>query len=138
MHRVLTIGTFDILHWGHIAFLRQCAQLGDRLTVGINSDEFAGRFKRAPVMTQDERIHAVRQLGYAAPLNTSAGHELIEQVKPDVLAIGSDWARRDYLKQIDCDQDFLDSTKIILAYVPYVQGPPISTSEIIRRIRNSE
>ena len=136
--RVLTMGTFDLLHFGHIAFLRQCAKLGDKLIVGINSDEFTARFKRVPVMTQSERIHAVRQLGYAAVLNASAGRELIGKIKPSVLAVGSDWARKDYMSQVDCDQDYLDDMKIIMAYVPYVQEHPISTSEIIRRVRNSE
>lgn len=132
--RVLTIGTFDILHFGHIAFLRQCEQLGSGLVVGVNSDEFVQLFKPAPIMTQAERLHSIRQFGYSAQLNTSAGRELIASVRPSVLAIGSDWARKDYLAQIDVTQDWLDEQKIILAYVPYVQAMSISTTEIRRRV----
>lgn len=132
---VLTIGTFDVLHFGHVDFLRQCERLGTSLAVGVNSDEFTATFKDAPIMTQDERLHAVGQLGYPVHLNTSRGRELIDAVKPDVLAVGSDWARRDYLAQIDVTQTWLDLRKIITAYVPYVQMHSISTSEIKARMR---
>lgn len=131
---VLTIGTFDVLHFGHVAFLRQCVRLGTDLVVGVNTDRFAGSFKPAPVMDQRERVHALRQLGYAARLNDGPGRDLIADVRPDVLAIGSDYARKDYYAQVGVDQDWLDERKVILAYVPYVQDMPISTTEIRRRI----
>jgi glycerol-3-phosphate cytidylyltransferase len=132
--RVLTIGTFDLLHFGQVDFLRAAVRLGTELTVGVNSDDFTERFKRRPVMSQDERLYAVGQLGYAAVLNDSAGRELIESRAPDVLAVGSDWARKDYCAQIDCTHEWLDEHQITLAYVPYVQHAPVSTSEILRRI----
>jgi cytidyltransferase-like protein len=131
--RVLTIGTFDILHFGHVAFLQQCARLGTELIVGVNTDEFAESFKRAPVMTLAERMFALEQIGYRVHANTSAGRALIEVVEPDVLAVGSDWARKDYYAQTDTSRQWLDDHRIILAYVPYVQAMPMSTSEILRR-----
>lgn len=133
-NEVLTLGTMDLCHHGHVDFLKQCSLLGE-VTVGVNSDEFASTFKEAPIMNQDERMYAIQQLGYATLLNTSSGRELIDEVRPNILAVGSDWARRDYLKQIDVDQDWLDDRKIILAYIPYVQAMPISSTEIKRRIR---
>lgn len=132
--RVLTIGTFDILHFGHVSFLRQCELLGSEVIVGVNSDRFAATFKTAPVMTQDERQLAIAQVGYATLLNDGPGAELIEQARPGVLAVGSDWARKDYRAQIGLDQDQLDGLKVTVAYVPYMQGTPISTSEIRRRV----
>lgn len=137
--RVLTIGTFDILHYGHIAFLRQAARLGTELHTGINTDRFVQQFKPAPVMGEAERVHALRQLGYRTHLNDGPGRDLIDALRPDVLAIGSDWARKDYLAQIGATQDWLDGRNITLAYVPYVQGGmPISTTEIRRRITERE
>lgn len=133
--RVLTIGTFDILHFGHVAFLNQCARLGTELLAGVNTDAFVEKFKPAAVMSEAERVHSLRQLGYRTLLNDGPGRGLIEQAGPDVLAIGSDWARKDYLAQVDVTQDWLDERKIILAYVPYVQAMPISTTEIRRRVR---
>jgi len=133
--RVLTIGTFDILHYGHVAFLNQGRRLGTELVVGVNTDRFAAEFKPAPIMNQRERLHALGQLGFTVRLNDSAGRDLIQTVAPDVLAVGSDWARKDYYAQIGVDQDWLDEHKIIMAYVPYVQHLPISTTQIVNRIR---
>jgi glycerol-3-phosphate cytidylyltransferase len=132
--RVLTIGTFDILHFGHVAFLRECEKLGTEVLVGVNSDRFAAGFKAAPVMTQDERQLAIGQLGYATLLNDGPGADLIDGARPDVLAVGSDWARKDYYAQVGVTQDWLDDRKIIVAWVPYRQGSPISTTEIRRRV----
>jgi glycerol-3-phosphate cytidylyltransferase-like family protein len=117
-------------------FLAQCAKLGE-LTVGINTDLFVASFKpELPIMTTEERMHGIRSLGYTAVVNSSPGKELIEKQAPDILAIGSDWARKDYLKQIDVTQSWLDDRHIILAYIPYIQKFPISSTEIKRRIRN--
>ena len=82
-------------------------------------------------------MHALEQLGYRAVLNTSAGRELIELIRPDVLAIGTDWARKDYYQQIEVTRDWLDDSRIIMAYVPYVQDFPISTSTIKQRVAES-
>jgi cytidyltransferase-like protein len=134
---VLTLGTFDLLHYGHVAFLRECAKLGDRLVVGVNTDRFVREFKPAPVMDVDERIHGIELLGYETRLNDSAGRELIRSVRPQVLAEGTDWAPgrgKDWLAQIGCTQDWLDEQHIIVAWVPYVQYRPISTTEIRRRV----
>lgn len=133
--KVLTIGTFDILHWGHLDFLKECKKLGP-LTVGVNSDEFVKTFKDPPVMTDIERTYALNQLGYDTVINDSSGKKLIEMMRPHILVVGSDWARKDYLKQINVDQDWLDKQRIILAYIPYIQRYSISTTEIKRRIHD--
>jgi glycerol-3-phosphate cytidylyltransferase-like family protein len=57
----------------------------------------------------------------------------IEEVKPDVIAIGSDWARRDYYKQMNFTQDWLDERGIMLLYIPYGKGA--SSTEIKRRLK---
>lgn len=134
--KVLTIGTFDLAHVSHIEFLRKCANLGD-LVVGVNSDEFVKQFKKAPLMTLQERRHAIQLLGYPTVDNFSAGRELIERVKPDVLVVGSDWARKDYYKQIDVTQDWLDEWGIIVAYIPYRQTFPITSTELKRRMQDA-
>lgn len=136
--RVLTIGTFDLLHFGHVDFLRKAAELGE-LTVGVNSDDFAASYKRRPIMSQGERCYAVSQLGYQIRVNTSPGRDLIERIKPDVLAEGTDWAPatgRDWFAQIDVDQEWLDLHGVIVAWIPYVQHLQISTSAILSRIRD--
>ena len=132
---VLTIGTFDLLHYGHVDFLQIVASLGKNLTVGVNTDEFVASFKRPPTMSLEERIYALGQHGYLTMPNASAGRDLIEAAEPGILAVGSDWARKDYLSQINCTQDWLDKRRIVLAYVPYVHFKQISTTEILRRVK---
>jgi glycerol-3-phosphate cytidylyltransferase len=60
----------------------------------------------------------------------------IELVEPDLIVIGSDWARRDYYKQMMFDQDWLDDRGIGLCYIPYTKG--ISSTEIKKRMRWGE
>lgn len=135
-NKVLTIGSFDILHFGHIDFLRKCQTLGD-LTVGVNTDEFIKQFKPAPTLTLQERVYALEQAGFKTVVNSSAGRELIESLKPEVLVVGSDWARKDYYQQINVSQTWLDKRNIVMAYVPYIQKYHISSSEIKKRVRDA-
>ena len=135
MAEVLTIGTFDVFHGGHTNLLQFCDSLGNT-TVGVNSDEFVGRYKgRETLYTYEERANIIRGLGYTVLKNDSAGKELIERVNPDFLVIGSDWLRKDYLNQIDVTPDFLDENDISLVYTPYFRG--ISTTDIKDRVWRS-
>jgi glycerol-3-phosphate cytidylyltransferase len=129
---VLTIGTFDTPHIGHAYLFRECERFG-KLVVGINSDEFVEKYKgRRPLFSYEERSTLISTLGYTVIKNSSAGRECIEQVNPDILAIGSDWARKDYYSQIDVDQDFMDENNITMIYIPRV--PNISSTEIKSRV----
>lgn len=135
MREVLTIGTFDTPHIAHAKLLKFCDTLGETV-VGINSDEFIEEYKgRPPLFTYEERARLIGALGYRVMKNESAGAELIHHVRPDFLVIGSDWLRKDYLKQIDMTPDGLDALGISLVYTPYT--PDISTTEIKRRVREA-
>lgn len=132
--KVLTIGSWSVPHVGHAAFLRACERFGT-VTVGVNSDAFIGTYKGiAPPFDQDERMELLRSLGYRVMLNDGPGRELIYEVSPHLIAVGTDWARRDYLRQIDMTQDELDELQITVAYVP-MRPIGISASEVIRRCR---
>ena len=134
-NKVLSIGSFDAVHAGHASLFRFCEQFGD-VTIGVNSDEFIKKYKgNETLYTYEERADIIRRLGYTVVKNESAGRELIEQVEPDFLVIGSDWLRKDYLEQIDVTPDFLDERDISLIYTPYFRG--ISTTDIKRRIGES-
>lgn len=93
---VLTNGVFDLLHPGHIAFLRDCAALGDILAVGVNADETVRRLKgpRRPVQALEERIAglaAIRWVDYVIPFPEPTAAALIEAVRPDVYAKGVEY-----------------------------------------------
>lgn len=129
---VLTLGTFDCPHIGHVSFLRKCEAFGT-VTIGLNSDEFIMQYKGAfPIFSYDERAALLRGMDYPVDKNDGPGRDLIEKLQPDVIVIGSDWLRKDYLKQIDITPDYLEMNEITLVYVPYTEG--ISTSEIKKRL----
>lgn len=133
---VYTGGTFDLFHSGHVAFLRQCANFGE-VVVSLNTDEFIEGYKgKPPVMTYEERaavLEACRWVSAVVPNTGGAdSRPAIDDVQPDLIIIGSDWARRDYYNQMGFDQDWLDNRGITLAYIPYTQG--ISTTEIKARL----
>lgn len=138
MRSVLTIGTFDVPHVGHAYLLRQCERLGDELTVGINTDNFVKRFKAPPLYTWHERSFMIGQLGFRTVPNDGPGHDLIEQLRPSVLAIGMDWLPpKDYLAQIATTSEELSEWGVVLAFLPTMQlggGEKVSSSEIKQRV----
>ena len=132
--RVLTLGTFDIPHAGHAAFLNRAAAFGDELLVGVNTDEFVTEYKgTAPLFTYEERVRMIYRLGWQVVKNDSAGYDCISKHLPDRLVVGSDWATKNYHAQIGMSQLELDAINCSLVFVPYSTG--ISTTEIKKRCR---
>lgn len=135
--KVYTGGTFDLIHSGHVNFLRRCAEMGE-VTVALNTDEFIAAYKgKPPVMTYAEREAVLLGLRYVSAVVPNVGGAdsriSIDLAAPDFVVIGSDWARKDYYKQMGFSQDWLDERGIALCYVPYTQG--ISTTELKRRMK---
>lgn len=135
--RVYTGGTFDLLHRGHVNFLRRCSEFGS-VTVALNTDEFIETYKgKPPVMSYDERAEVLLGLRYVDEVVPNVGGAdsriSIELSAPNVIAIGSDWARKDYYKQMMFSQDWLDERGIMLLYIPYTDG--ISSTDIKRRLK---
>ena len=134
---IYTGGTFDLVHSGHVSFLNRCAEFGS-VTVSLNTDEFIWEYKkRTPVMTYAEReqvLLGLRSVDRVIPNVGGADSRIsVELVKPDIIVIGSDWARKDYYAQMGFDQDWLDERRIGLCYIPYTDG--ISTTELKRRMK---
>lgn len=137
---VYTGGTFDLLHSGHINFLRRCHQIAGvkgSVIVALNTDEFIHQYKKKrPILNYQERcdvLEACRYVTSVIPNNGGSDSKpTIDECKPDVIAIGSDWARKDYYAQMQFNQDWLDERNISLIYIPYTKG--ISTTQIKTRI----
>ncbi len=96
MTRVFTNGCFDLLHRGHVDLLRRARELGDHLTVAINSDDSVRRLKGPlrPVQHQEERAEILRGLRYVDNViifGEPTPIRLIKEQKPDVLVKGGDW-----------------------------------------------
>lgn len=105
MTKVITYGTFDLLHRGHINLLRRAKELGDYLIVGVTSDSFdRGRGKLNVYNNVLERVEAVKATGYADKviIEDYIGQKIddIQRYDVDVFAIGSDWEGKfDYLNE---------------------------------------
>lgn len=134
---VYTGGTFDLLHWGHLRFLERCAGFGD-VTVALNTDDFVKEYKGSPpVLTFGERRDALLGCRFVNDVVENTGgqdsRQAIQAVAPTMIAIGSDWARRDYYAQMGFDQDWLDDLELALVYIPYTKG--ISSTELRNRLQ---
>lgn len=92
---VLVGGCFDILHYGHLTFLKNAAQLGDALIIALESDEFIKTYKkRAPVHNQQQRAELLASLSivdYVIKLPFMKGNDayfsLVKEVAPSIIAI---------------------------------------------------
>lgn len=137
MKVVYTGGTFDLFHAGHVNFLRQCHLLGE-VIVALNTDEFIEAYKGTkPIMSYKERKKVLESCRYVSKVVPNEGGQdstiTITKVKPDIVAIGTDWIVKDYYQQMQFTQDWLDANNIVLVYLPYTQD--ISTTNVKERIR---
>lgn len=116
MVKVITYGTYDLLHYGHIRLLERAKALGDYLIVGVTSDSFD--LTRGKINTQQslmERLEAVKATGIADEIIVEEyeGQKIddIKRYDIDIFTVGSDWEGKfDYLKEY-CEVIYLDRTK---------------------------
>lgn len=135
-----TGGTFDLFHAGHVNFLKRCqeiAGISGQVIVSLNTDNFIKEYKgKSPVCNDQERYDVISSCKYVNQVIWNSGgtdsKPAILSVQPDIIAIGSDWALKDYYKQMDFEQNWLDELKISLIYIPYTHG--ISSTDIKTRL----
>ena len=94
---VFTNGVFDILHSGHVDYLIKAKSLGDILIVGVNSDSSVHRIKgeKRPIISEKERafiVSSLKPVDYVTLFDEDTPQILIEDVIPDILVKGADWA----------------------------------------------
>ena len=123
MTKVITYGTYDLLHQGHVNLLRRAKELGDYLIVGVTSDSFDRERGKLNVRNNVlERVEAVKATGYADEviIEDYVGQKIddIQKYNVDIFAIGSDWEGKfDYLNEY---------TKVV--YLPRTEG--ISSTQL--------
>lgn len=134
--KIITLGTFDTLHAGHIRLLKFCQNIGETV-VGLNTDEFVTSYKgKPPVMTYSERETILKELGYKVVPNdqgTGSIKPLLQGI--DLIVVGSDWAVKDYVGQIGVTWEWLEENGIGICYFP--RTLKMSTSMIKERIKNA-
>jgi len=125
---VFTNGCFDILHVGHVRYLRSARELGDVLMVALNTDQSISRIKPGrPVIPEGQRAELVASLemvDYVTLFDEDTPYELIKLLGPDVLVKGGDWKREEIV-----GSDIVPETYSL----PYIKG--VSTTEIMEKIR---
>ncbi len=125
---VFTNGCFDILHVGHIRYLKEARALGDVLVIGLNSDKSVSVIKPGrPVNPQGWRaeiLAALEMVDYVTVFDEDTPYELIKLLKPDILVKGGDWKKEDIV-----GSDIAKETRSL----PYVKG--ISTTALIEKIK---
>jgi rfaE bifunctional protein nucleotidyltransferase chain/domain len=132
---VLTNGTFDLLHIGHVRYLEAARELGDVLVVGINSDVSARGYKGEgrPVVPQDERaeiVAALRCVDYATIFDEPTAVSLVEALEPDIYAKGGDYGEGKGRPLPE--REAVKRHGGVVQIIPFVGGR--SASELIRRI----
>ncbi len=133
MIRVLTYGTYDLLHPGHIRLLKRARALGDELVVGVSTDEFnAEKGKQPSYYPYEARVELVAAIRYVDKViperSWSQKIDDIVENKIDILVMGSDWEgseRFEYLREY-CK----------LVFLPRTEG--ISTTEIKKDLREDD
>ena len=132
MKTVITFGTYDVFHVGHINLLQRASMYGDRLFVGVSTDKLNFSKKdRYPVYNQNDRMKIINSLRY---VNLCFPEESLEQkaeytkyYKADVLVMGDDWEGKfDYLKDL-CEVRYLPRTPA--RSTTQLSGVSSSTSE---------
>ena len=130
---VFTNGCFDVLHVGHVEYLRFARNRGDVLLVGVNSDESIGRLKgpERPVNPLEDRLKvlaALEMVDAVVPFSEDTPKDLIESVTPDVLVKGQDWAAKGVV-----GREWVESHGGQVVLAPLVPGR--STTAILERAR---
>jgi glycerol-3-phosphate cytidylyltransferase len=102
---VYTVGTFDLLHVGHLALLEYCASLGDTVAVGVASDEVVKLYKpQIPVIPLEQRIEMLLALScvdIALPYHELDYISVCKKVKADIFVIGEDWGKKPHNEGVE-------------------------------------
>lgn len=128
MKRVLTYGTFDLLHYGHIRLLKRAKELGDYLIVALSTDEFnsiKGKKAYHNYEARKKMLEAIRYVDLVIPENT--WEQKIDDVKKyyvDVTVMGDDWEGNEKFEQL---REYCD-----VVYLPRTEG--ISTTKIKKEL----
>jgi glycerol-3-phosphate cytidylyltransferase len=124
MKRIITFGTFDLFHIGHLKILERAKKEGDYLIVGVSSDELNIQKGKKSVISLNERIEIIKSIKYVDEVFVEEKLELkdvyIKQFKADLLIMGDDW--KDKFNWVSCPVKYLDRT------------PDVSTTDLKNNI----
>jgi FAD synthetase len=135
MVRVMATGVFDIIHLGHLYFLKEAKKLGDELVVVVATDKTARKMKHVPITSQDMRVSLVNEL---KPVDKAVlGQEedmykVVEELNPDIIALGYDQKHDEENIKKACKNKGLDVKVVRLK--PFIDHDLDGTRKIIRKV----
>jgi len=141
MKRVITYGTFDLLHYGHINLLRRAKALGDYLIVALSTDEFNQNLKAKKnyfdYQTRELMLDAIRYVDLVIPEeNWEQKPDDIKLYKVDMFVMGNDWEGKfDYLKEF-CEVVYLSKTPEISSTAIRDDNPNMAAYEQLSKSLN--
>ena len=130
---VFTNGCFDILHMGHVRYLKEAKSCGDLLLVAVNSDRSVRKLKgpERPLQKQRDRVELLAALAcvdYSVLFDEDTPLSLIEKIRPDVLVKGGDWSKDQIV-----GYDFVTGYGGEVKALDFIGG--YSTTELVERIK---
>jgi len=130
---VYTVGTFDLLHVGHLALLEHCASLGNTVAVGVASDEVVKLYKpNTPIIPLEQRIEMLLSLScvdIALPYHELDYITVCKQVKADIFVIGEDWGKKPHNQGVE---NYLKSQDKQIVQIQY--NPKNSSTKIKAKV----
>ncbi|MFJ2975972.1 adenylyltransferase/cytidyltransferase family protein [Kluyvera sp. NPDC087067] len=128
MKNIITFGTFDVFHVGHLNILRRAKTLGDRLIVGVSSDSLNYRKKyRYPIYAEQDRLDIIKGIRYVDEVFLEESLELkadyIKKYSASVLVMGDDWKGK------------FDDLSSLVEVVYLERTPSVSTTSVIEVIK---
>ena len=131
MKKVITFGTFDVFHIGHVSILERAKSYGDYLIVGVSSDDLnLSKKGRKPIYSENDRKKIIKSLSCVDEVFSETSLELkrqyINDFNADILIMGDDWKGKFDNHKDQCEVVYLPRT------------PSISTKEIIEVVKSTE
>ncbi len=130
----MATGVFDLLHPGHLYFLREARKLGDELWVVVARDSTARRFKHEPIMPEKSRlemVEALKPVDRAVLGNEGNIYEILGDIRPDVVALGFDQTHNEERILEECRRRGL-ATQVVR--LPRFEGDLDGTRKIVRKV----
>ena len=139
---VYTVGTFDLLHIGHLSLLEYCKTLGDTVIVGVASDEVVNSYKpNKPIIKLKERMMMLKSLScvdIVKPYYELEYVSICKEFKPDIFVIGEDWGRKSHNIDVENYLEMIGSKIVQTNYHPQTSSSKIKQSVINQFLKNKK
>ncbi len=137
---VYTVGTFDLLHVGHLALLEQCRELGDQVVVGVASDSVVASYKThvpiIPLQQRQEMLEALRCVDSVRPYYELEYVQACRVLDVDIFVVGEDWGRKPHNINVETYLKAASKKIIQVVYNPRTSSTEIKNNVLAQRSKH--